>query len=88
MQFFYSNLFFDNSTHKGQPRNRLSFFYADEQKGATNYDETEKENPRGLAARIEETQKKIPGPSRLAADGRVWYHKAIQLTDRQGEGTI
>lgn len=48
----------------------------------------QKENPRGLAAELEETQKKIPGPSRLAADGRVWYHKAIQLTDRQGEGTI
>ena len=26
--------------------NRLSFFYADRQKGATTYDETERENPR------------------------------------------
>ena len=28
--------------------NRLSFFYADRQKGATTYDETERENPRGI----------------------------------------
>ena len=27
--------------------NRLSFFYADRQKGATSYDKTERENPRG-----------------------------------------
>jgi len=34
-----------NTHPKGQPRNRLSFFYADRQKGATNYDKTERENP-------------------------------------------
>ena len=31
--------------------NRLSFFYADRQKGATSHDETERENPRGIASR-------------------------------------
>ena len=31
--------------------NRLSFFYADRQKGATSYDETERENPRGIDRR-------------------------------------
>ena len=46
-------------TPKGQPRNRLSFFYADRQKGATSYDETERENPRELTAEIEGSKKKI-----------------------------
>ena len=31
--------------------NRLSFFYADRQKGATSHDETERENPRGIDRR-------------------------------------
>ena len=34
-----------NTHPKGQPRNRLSFFYADRQKGAATHDETERENP-------------------------------------------
>ena len=38
-------------THKGSRENRLSFFYAYEQKGATNHDKTKRENPRGAASR-------------------------------------
>ena len=37
--------------YKGSRENRLSFFYAYEQKGATSYDKTERENPRGAASR-------------------------------------
>ena len=42
-----------------QPRNRLSFFYADRQKGATTYDETERENPRGIDRRDAELLKSL-----------------------------
>ena len=39
--------------------NRLSFFYADRQKGATSYDETERETREELTAEIEDSKKKI-----------------------------
>ena len=39
--------------------NRLSFFYADRQKGATTYDETERENPRGIDRRDAELLKSL-----------------------------
>ena len=48
-----------NTHPKGQPRNRLSFFYADRQKGATTYDETERENPRGIDRRDAELLKSL-----------------------------
>ena len=50
-----------HSTHKGQNRYtyRLSFFYADRQKGATSHDETERETREELTAEIEESKKKI-----------------------------
>ena len=37
----------------------MSFFYAYEQKGATNHDKTKRENPRGTASRDEDGKKKI-----------------------------
>ena len=39
------------ATHKGSRENRLSFFYAYEQKGAPNHDKAKRENPRGVASR-------------------------------------
>ena len=36
---------------KGSRENRLSFFYAYEQKGAPNHDKAKRENPRGVASR-------------------------------------
>ena len=37
--------------YKGSRENRLSFFYAYEQKGAPNHDKAKRENPRGAASR-------------------------------------
>ena len=36
---------------EGSRENRLSFFYAYEQKGATTHDKAKRENPRGAASR-------------------------------------
>ena len=48
-----------NSHPQGQPRNRLSFFYADRQKGATTHDKAKRETREELTAEIEDGKKKI-----------------------------